>query len=902
MRFLILILILISCSGIIKNRHIKTSEVVSEKSTHRNEGEIIDMQNQSTSSFIKDFTLKNGLKLIVEEDHSAPVVAIQAWVSLGSADESDETAGIAHFHEHMLFKGTQRRGLGEIAKIIEENGGDINAWTSFDDTVYHITIPSSKYDLGLEIISDVLMNSTFDPREIAKEKEVILEEIRQNRDIPQRRLIDELFSLSFDVHPYKRPVIGYAETIRKLNRQKVLEFYKKFYVPQNIVLVVVGDVSAVEVYAHVERLFSKFSGVKPAVERRAEPRQNYTKIKIIKDKFVETLIGVAFHITSIEEEDTPVLDLLSVLLGGSQSSKLKERIIVDKTLATDVFAYSYTPKDKGLFIVGAELPFVNVHDAFQEIFDTLIRYKYERFSSAEVNKAIVQVESDDVFSLTTMQGRARKLGFYQTMTGDYEFGKKYLNRLKNVTPEEILQVAKKYFTKDNMSVVVLLPDSVNEPVISNEDIINLFNKSEDFYKRRADDVDSDKQVVKKVLKNGLTLIMERNSRLPIVSIRATSLGGVRYENEANAGISNFVARMLTRGNTSMNIFQIMRTIDNIGGSISGYSGKNSLGLRAEFLSKYQELGLKIFLDCLFKSEFAADQVEKERRLILEEIKNREDDLPYQSLQLFLTTLYQRHPYKYPILGNENSISKVTREELVDFYRRVIVPRNVVIAIVGDIEPHTLEQMIDEYMQNIQDTEFTPKKLDPEQKPSGVRTQIIYKEKEQAHIVVGFLGSTLYEKDRYVLEILSVILGGQSGRLFVNLRDKKSLAYTISTFNVEGIENGYFAIYLSCAHHKVKISQEAIFDELKRLSIEGISESELEKAKNYLIGIHSIEMQEYSVRAYLYSLDELYGLGYDFHNKYTEIIKSITLNDIREAISKYFELENAVISIIKSQIK
>lgn len=911
MRILFLSLIFISCAGIINNESFNAPKA-SIKSEKANKDSILKVSeekmimkentNKITSSFINGFTLQNGMQLIIEEDHSAPVVAIQAWVSVGSADETDEIAGVAHLHEHMLFKGTNRRGVGEIAKIIEENGGDINAWTSFDDTVYHIVMPSEKWDMGLDIISDVLMNSQFDSKELAKEKEVILEEIRQNRDIPQRRLIDELFSLSFDVHPYKRPVIGYAETVRKITRQKVYEFYKKFYVPQNIILVVVGDVSTPVVYSKVQNLFSEFKGTKPFYERKAEPLQQAPKVKIIRDKFVEAQIGIAWHITDIKDEDTVVLDLLSVLLGGSQSSKLRETLIIDKTLATDIFAYSYTPKDKGLFIVGAGLPFSTIQDAFREIFNIVLRYKYEKFSLSEVNKAIIQVESDDIFSITTMQGRARKLGFYQMMTGDYDYGRIYLSKLRSITPEDILRVSQKYFTRENMSIVVLMPDSVTEEIVSEEQILNLFSSIDDFYRRRANERDLGKNIYKKVLKNGLTLIMEVNSRLPIVSVRAASLGGVRYENEKTAGISNFVSKMLTRGNQSMNTFQIIRAMDNIGGSISGYSGKNSLGLKAEFLSKYQDVGFKIFLDCLFKSNFNEEQVEKERRLIIEDIKSREDDIGFQAIQLFLNTLYRQHPYRFDILGSESSISKITRDELYNFYKRVIVPKNIVIAIVGDIEPSVVEQMIDEYTEDVPDVDFKPISLEAEKRPSEVRNQVLYKEKEQAHIVIGFLGTTMYERDRYALELLSVILGGQSGRLFVDLRDKKSLAYSVSAFNVEGIENGYFAIYLSCAHHKVKVAEDAIFEEIANLRHNGISESELEKAKNYLIGIHSIEMQEYSLRAHMYSLNEIYGLGFDFHNKYYQEIKAVTLSDMKETIRRYIIPENAIIAVIKSQVK
>ncbi len=903
MKYLWFSLIFISCAGIIGNE-----KPVLEKVTFKEENNKVLMKeekkimNVEQYGNIKSYKLQNGLELIVEEDHSAPVVAIQAWVRVGSADETDDIAGVAHLHEHMLFKGTSRRGIGEIARIIEENGGDINAWTSFDDTVYYVVMPSNKVEMGLDIITDVIMNSSFDPKELQKEKEVVLEELRQNRDIPQRRLIDELFSLSYEKHPYKRPVIGYQESVKGITRQKIYDFYRKYYVSSNIIIVVVGDITGDEVYNKIQNFMKDFSGEKPSFERVSEPEQKSPKIKIIRDKFVESQIGIAWHITDVKDEDTPVLDLLSVLLGGSQSSKLRESIVVEKTLATDIFAYSYTPLNNGLFISGAGLPFVNIPAALNEIFDIINRYRYEKFTTGEVNKAIVQVESDDVFSLTTMQGRARKLGFYKLMTGDYNYGVKYLNRIKSVTPEDLLRVANRYLTLENMSVVILLPDSIKEQIITEEQIINYYKVTEEFYRKRGGSKNESSEIYRKVLKNGIVLIVEKNSRLPIVSVRAVSLGGVRYETEKNAGISYFISRMLTRGNSSMSTLEIMRSMDNIGGSIGGYSGKNSLGIRAEFLSKYQDTGFKILLDCLFRSTFSEEEIEKERRLIIEEIKNREDDLTFQAIQLFLETLYVKHPYRFDILGTEKSISGLLRSDLVNFYKEIIVPSNVVIAVVGDVEPSMVEQMIEQKTADIIAKKFEPVKLESEVVPDKLRRAVVYKEKEQAHIVIGFLGSTIYDKDRYALELLSVILGGQSGRLFVDLRDKKSLAYTVSSFQVDGLEKGYFAIYLSCSQHKVAQSESAIFEEISQLIKNGVTTDELEKAKNYLMGIHSIEMQEYATRAYMYSLDELYGLGYDYHKKYLDIIKSVSINDIKDVVTRYINLENAVVATLKSEAK
>src|SRR5919106_793095 len=242
------------------------------------------------------FILDNGLTVLLQENHSAPVVALNMWVKVGSIYERDVEAGISHVYEHMLFKGTTTRVVGEIAQEIEGCGGDINAFTSFDHTVYHITLASRFLDTGLAVMADAIQHSAFDPAELCKEQEVVLEEIKRGQDIPSRKLTEALFAASYQHHPYRRPVIGSEQTVRGLTRDHILSYFHTWYVPNNMTLVVSGDFEPMAVLPHIQAAFRDFAPRPlPTLQMPPEPAQRELRMTILVDDIQETLLDMAYH-------------------------------------------------------------------------------------------------------------------------------------------------------------------------------------------------------------------------------------------------------------------------------------------------------------------------------------------------------------------------------------------------------------------------------------------------------------------------------------------------------------------------------------------------------------------------------------------------------------------------------
>jgi len=404
------------------------------------------------------FTLKNGFTAILKENHAAPVVSIQVWVKTGSANETDKEAGITHLIEHMIFKGTPTKKTGEIARTIEASGGHINAYTSLDRTVYYVEIASSHFHTGLDVLLDAVQHSLFDPSELKKEKEVVMEEYRRSLDVPDRRLSKYMMELCYKKHPYRRPIIGYEETIRSFDRRAILNYMDKWYTPGNMVLVAVGDFDGNQALKKIRGLvenFPKRTGKYPA--RPKEPKQTSLR-KLIRNEDVEQVyLDMCWHIPDLTHDHMPALDLIEIILGHGESSRLYSRIKMQQSLVHNIDAGAYALADPGIFSIDATLTPENLKSALNAIEGEVDRIIREPFPASDLKKAKAIAEADFVFAMEKMSGQARILAFFETMTGDMYHADQHLARLKRVTANDIRRVAGTYFRPKNLSIGILSP-------------------------------------------------------------------------------------------------------------------------------------------------------------------------------------------------------------------------------------------------------------------------------------------------------------------------------------------------------------------------------------------------------------------------------------------------------------
>lgn len=849
-------------------------------------------------------TLPNGLRVLVQENHASKVVAIQVWVRVGSADEHPAEAGLAHVHEHMLFKGTERRKVGEIAATVEGAGGDINAWTSYDQTVYHVTMASRDFPVGLDILADAVQHSSFDPDELSKELEVVLEELRRGNDMPPRVMSENLFKTAYQRHTYSRPIIGYVETVKSFSREMILEFYKKWYRPRNMCLVVVGDVKADDVLARAEKLFDADSSAAELPERPRVPEAPQRELRVIRQTqaIQETHLGVAWHGTEFKHEDTPALDVLSILLGSGDSSRLFRRLRRELELVNDVYAYAYTPQDPGLIMVGATVHGNTVAEAYRALLKESLRLTYEEPSEAEVAKARTIILSEAVYQKETVQGISRKLGFYELMAGDTGFEEIYYARIREVQPADVLRVAQKYLRPEGMTVSLLLPEAAG--VQLDEATVRRLSgevptELEREYHPRPITLGAE-QVAKVRLSNGATLVVREDNAVPLVSVRAVAKGGLLAETAATNGVSHLVASMITRGTKRYSAEQIAEQTDATASSLSGMGGRNSLGLRGDFLREFWAQGFDLFTSCLLEPAFDPKELDREKKTQIEDIASRQDNLSAVCFDQLSEAMWRAHPYRLPVMGTKESVERLDRAAVVAAFERQLRPDRLTISVVGAVPVREVVDRFERALGSLVLPAGAPGFDPPAREAPRIeaRTVRTARPKEQAHLVLGFPGFDLYDDRRWALEVLNSVLGGQGGRLFLELRDKQSLCYSVSAFSLEGLDPGYFAVYMGTAQEKLETAEAGIRKELAKVLETEIPTEELERAKRYLVGAHEIGLQRASARASTMSLSELYGLGYDEYVRYAGRIETVTAKRVREVAQEIIRFDRVVRSIVE----
>ncbi|MDQ3365400.1 MAG: insulinase family protein [Myxococcota bacterium] len=843
--------------------------------------------------------LDNGLTLHIAPGHSAPVAAVQAWVGVGSADEGPNEAGIAHFVEHMLFKGSREYGLGELVRTIESGGGEINAWTAFDHTVYHAVLGRDHVDVAVDALGDTLMTPRVDPDELAREREVILEEIRQGSDDPARSVAQSLFATAFVAHPYRRPVIGTAESVQRLAGRDLVEFFRSYYVADNLTLVVAGDVDPIRVRRTVERRFRAMPAGRPVRRVAAEPAQTAARASSIHRDVSEAYLAVGFHVPSARHPDLAALDVAAILLGQSESARLPRLLRDRDQLVTSAYANVHALRDPGLLVLSATARPAAAAKTIGALSAQGMQLADE-LTSEELDKARIAAETSFVRQLETAQGRARSLGWYATVAGDPQFGHVYLDRIRGVRRHDITQVLHRYLQPQNASVAAVLP----KPRRAGGG--TTFARQAEGRVRRSlaskRAVPATAAVEQRiVLANGLTLLVRRDPSVPVVAMRAVWRGGQRVEEPHQAGMSTLLSRMITRGCGKLDAAAVADRIDRLGGSLSGIAGRNSFSVAGEWLARTWQPGLQLLADCILDPLLAPAELARERRLLIDDQQTQTDSPTHAAFRLFSGALYKDHPYARDVLGTATTVGAITRPDLVAFYRDRYPVSALTLAIVGDIDvDEVITQVRARFERVAKRKPVAPatSRLVLDGRSAGEREVFHYLDRAQAHLVVGFPGATVDAPDRFALEVLVSILGGQGGRLFAELREKRALAYRVSAHSVEGVDAGFVAVYLSCAPEKLGEAVVSIRAELERVRVDGITAGELERARSYLIGSHEIAMQRRAAVANALAYHDAYGLGWQTWSRYADTIRAITPADVAAAAATYLRADRMITATVR----
>ncbi|MCL4686691.1 insulinase family protein [Myxococcota bacterium] len=871
---------------------------------------------------IRREVLPNGLVLLLDESHLAAVAEVQIWARVGSADESPGEAGLAHFHEHMLFKGTEGRGVAEVAGAIEGAGGRVNAYTSYDTTVYHATVPSAGLGLALDVLADMVRGSVFDAEELQREIAVVLEEIQRSDDSPAHVCAEALFAAAYRRHPYRRPILGSRESVASFDRERVTAFYRRWYAPDNLLVVASGDFDADAFTASVRSLFGD---AVPAVARRtraAEPGQQTPRAALLRRPFERACFEIAWPAVPLAHPDTPHLDLLAFVLGEGDSSRLVRRVKEAAGVVDRIDASCYTPVDRGLFEISADLDGEQVPDAIAAIAREVEMIRHAPVSDEEIEKARANFLASEHFERESVSGRTRKLGTFEAIAGDWRGDEAYLDAVRRATPQDLLRVARAHLDARRVTVAAVLPEDAPSALDEKSLLAAAGRGAERIatvavpdHLERADPPAATVPLVQVKappkqtrarlpaiesyqLGSGAVLHVEPRHDVPVLALRGAFHGGLLGEDADRVGLTPMLTSMWLRGTRRRGAAELAHAIESIACDIDGFAGRSGFGLSMEATSDRFGAALDLFAEVLLEPAFREDELERERRDTLAALARREDRLGARAFDLFTATLWQTHPYRWPVLGTPATVASFARRDLLTQQARWVRGPNLVLALSGDVDPDTAAEHLSIRLAGLDATPCPRPNPPAEPAPAAPRFAELRKDRAQAHLVLGFRGLTVNDPDRFGLDVITQLLAGQGGRLFLELRDRRGLAYSVSAVNVEGAAPGFFAVTIGTSPEKLDDARRGILDEFETLVAAPPRADELERARRYLIGNFEIDRQHGAVRAAHMAIDALHGLGADAQRHYADHIAAVSADDVVRVARRVIDLSAPVEALIR----
>jgi len=864
----------------------------------------------------------------------------------------------------MIFKGTPARKPADIAREIDDAGGSINAYTTLDRTVFWVDMPAERWQTGLDVLADAVTHASFPENEWRREKDVIRREMAMGNDNPEIVLSKLLWQTAYLVHPYRFPVIGREEIFNTLERDDLLAFFRLNYTPDNMIVAVAGNVKAEIVRAAVE---SRFKGLgrraRPLPAQTVEPPQLSPRIERKTGAYNISRLEMAWHTVGLSHPDAPALDILSIIAGGGKSSRLGQKIKEDRKLAFSIDAWSYTPKDAGLFGISAAFDPAKEEELIQAIEAEVADWRTNSFTAAEIDKARNKITADTLMAFQTMHGKADTFASGEFYAGTPVYFNIYLKRLAEVTPESLRTVAGRYLDDNNRTIAILSPGVVPmrasglcraSPAVTNKvgpdcqsgrpngenaagpeaHALPIGFSDQEKVGRgvpaapsNSNCAPAEMNIVKKVFPNGLTFLCREDRRLPFVDFCIVSQGGLLMENEKNSGITCLMAELLTRGTETRSQEEIAKTIESSGGSISSFSGMNSYGLQARCFSKDADLFMDVLSDCCLKPVLSEEEIAKSKVIQTARIKQQRESPFFLGQEALRKALFAGHPYSLNMEGTRESVMALSREELRHLHSETAVGSNTVLAVFGDISADKAGEMAEKYLGKM----AAGRKQDAQKNTAGTEALALPKTvgiiggarasrsavldtavaslprrieltapREQTVVLAGFPGFAVTDERTDALDIVLNALNGLSSDLMVNVRDKKGLAYYTGAYHRAGFAGGQFVVYSGTRDEEAGRVQGMIIKEIRRIAGKGLRADEFERAKRQIITEHRQNLQVNAGIAMKCALDELYGWGYSRSLETEKRIGQLSPDDVRKAAADLLCQEMMIMVTVKPE--
>jgi zinc protease len=822
---------------------------------------------------VERLQLPNGLTVIMKPDHSAALASVQVWVKTGSIHEGESLgAGLSHYLEHLLFKGTKRRSGREISASVQAHGGYINAYTTFDRTVYYIDLPSEHTEVAIDLLADAVLHSTLPAEEVTKEKDVILREIAMTQDDPDDRLWESVFSTSFREHPYRQPVIGHKDVFSATTRETIVSYYSKRYVPNNIVVVVVGAINCAKVKSSIEEHFGKTPRAALApILISDEPGQLGPREANRFEDVEVSRVAISWQIPGLTHPDAPILDLLSMILGSGDSSILWQQLHEKTGLVHSIDSSSWNPGTCGLFCISFTSDGDKRLEASKRIDFVLKQCRKKGFSPTQIRKAIRQLVVAEIARRQTMSGQASRLGTAEIVVGDLGFSRSYFERLARVTPQDLKRVLNAYLVDEHRSVVSINPSATKKESLE----ITVKPGSSD-------------KIEEITLKNGARLLIQIDRRLPNVHMRLLAQGGPMHEDEKARGATALLANLLVKDTKTRTATEVAEYIEEVGGMFTPFYGSNSIGLAVEVLPPDVERALTLITDAVLNPTFTTSSFKLEKDTQCASLRRDHDDVVTEARKILRKTFFGKHPFSLDSQGELSGVETLSVQDIKALYKKLFVASNIVFSISGDISAAIIVK-IKTFLLKLPKGS-APKTLTKEQLPAFPANVGLFKHtraREQAVVLQAYLGPDLLDPDFYIGEVADELFSGMASQLFERVREQKALAYFVRSSRITGLNAGMFFFYAGTQPGKENEVLEEINLEIKRVASGKVQTDELERCKARLKAGRRQGLQTNAAKAFHAGLDVLQGRAADHWKQYDSKIEAVSIEDLARFANKYF---------------
>lgn len=874
--------------------------------------------------------LPNGLTVLLKEIHTAPVVNVEVWYRVGSRNEKPGITGISHQLEHLMFKGTKERPI-QFGRLFSALGSSSNAFTSYDMTAYFGMVGSEKLEALLALESDRMVNTLAGSEELASERKVVLSELDGGNNNPGTRLYRAVMKKAFPNSAYGSPVIGDRKDVENFTVEQVQNYYKTYYRPDNATLVVVGDFDTKATLKQINDTFGKIKvastndlkDIKESIKEIPSLKQTLLApsepIVLKEPGSIPFLQAVYPTLPPITHPDIAAIDLLDTVLTSGKSGRLYQSL-VQTGLASSVSGNASTMIAPGWYIFSASpAQGKSLTEIDKLILAEVSKLQDRGVTNEELERAKRQIQAGYILGNRDIKSQASQLAYTQTVAGDYRFGDRYLENIAKVTTKDIQRVAKQYLKPEQRVVGYFEPT-----VISGKDATQASNGSIQHSFSPGKPVDpsevasflpksafqnpaklSQVKPEKVLMPNGLTVLLLSDRSTPTISLEGEIKAGTGFDSEAKAGVATFTAANLRNGTKTKDAIALAQTLEDLGASLGFSASREGVSVGASALSVDLPIVMHQLADVLQNATFPESELDLSRKRSLIGLKSELDDPSSLARREFQQKLFPKgHPYH--AMRTESSLKGITRNDLVNFYNTHYRPDTTTLILLGDFQPQVVKELLKQEFGNWKSTGKPTELQYPqvEQLKSTEQKQLVLPGKTQAVTFIGHPGILRQDKRYYAALLLNQVLGGDTlaSRLGTELRDRQGLTYGVYSYFQAGRSAGQFVVQMQT---NPKDTEKAIAETLlilRQVRDQGISQVELDAAKNSLLNSFPVQLADPDSVAGAVLSDQLYGFEMGDFYKFPQKIKAVNLADVNRAAQELLHPDNLLVVTATPNLK